>query len=116
MAYATILTVYLDSIQHDLIPNAYIRKLESVLDDALVLNGTGKVANEIREYGHSPDALDLIRRISDYEEFNTMQHTIFDVPPIMFINQYIPEFYKLIDKMNEYNDEMEKLSKFLSIK
>ena len=106
MFYAFALTVYTNTVESYQTTVQESREILSLLDQMIVVNGNGKVANEIKELGHTDNTLDLIRRISDYEVFASMNDLAWSFSAKNFIEVYTDKIKKISGYYKDINDSL----------
>lgn len=106
MAYTVVLYMYSSAMQEYPDKHAYCEKLRLLLKESVILNGTGKVAEEINQMVNlkSYDSIeDLIRRISDYQVYNEVYSFCYNMDVKRFIDVYLPKIEKVILLHKEIN-------------
>lgn len=115
-----------------------LEDMRMLLKDAMLLNGNGKVANEIKEiFSHVQDKMnntrmydtahlesivhqalcsinDLIRRISDYQVIHEVNNLIYEVSEEKFVNLYVPSYKQAIQHQKEMNALLDEIEYTLS--
>ena len=106
MTYTVVLYMYSNAMEVYPDKHAYCEKLRLLLKESVILNGTGKVAEEINQMVNlkSYDSIeDLIRRISDYQVYNEVYNFCYNIDVKRFIDVYLPKIEKAITLHKEIN-------------